>query len=485
MKRWLYLTHRWLGLFGCLLIALWFVSGFVMMYVPFPALSDGERLPALPAIDAAGIRVLPSQALVVARGGRDEPVLQLRLLQPAEAPVYALRTASRGWVGVNARSGAPVHIDAAAARRSAERFAQAPAVAAELIERDQWSVSSSLDPHRPLFAVQMADGGLHYVSSRTGEVVRDTQWAERGWNWVGAVVHWIYPTVLRTEAKVWHWTVIALSGYALLTALLGTVIGVLRFKRYASGKRSPYSGWMRWHHLLGLSAAVFVLAWLFSGLMSMNPFDVFSPRRMPAAQLQAWGGERWLPALPARSESAKEIEWFADPVGTLAWVRRDAHASGLWRESQRVAIDAGFIKERLAALNLGPVQHIERLDALDLYYHARNAPRRLPVWRVRFADAQETWVHFDGQTGQPFGRVDASNRAGRWLYHGLHSWDFEPLLQRRPLWDLLMLAAMALGTAFAITSVVIAWRRLRIYQRRPSPLHTHRPLPAPATSSFD
>ncbi len=481
MKRWLFLTHRWLGGCGCALIALWFASGFVMMYVPFPALGDGERLAALPTLDTTPLRVSPAQAQALA-AAHGEHVLQLRLLQPADAPVYAMRLAQRGWVGVDGRSGALLHIDAAAATRAAERFAGQPAVSVERIERDQWSVSGSLDAHRPLLAVHMADGGLHYVSSRTGEVVRDTQRSERGWNWVGAVVHWVYPTLLRSRPQAWHWTVIALSGHSLLTAVLGSVIGLLRFRRYASGKRSPYAGWTRWHHLLGLASAVLVLAWLLSGLLSMNPGDVFSPRRPSAAQSEAWAGDALMPVLPAVASGVKEIEWLADRTGTLTWLRHTSTDSQLLRDGWRITIDAGFLLQRASALGLGPPQHLERLDAPDLHYHARNAPRPLPVWRLRFADASQTWVHVDGQTGQPFGRLDTSNRAARWLYHGLHSWDFEPLLQHRPLWDLLMLAALALGTAFSVTSVVIALRRL--HRRSRSLFATGRPLPtSPATSA--
>ncbi len=38
-RRWLYITHRWIGIVTCLLFAMWFVSGVVMMYVAFPNLS--------------------------------------------------------------------------------------------------------------------------------------------------------------------------------------------------------------------------------------------------------------------------------------------------------------------------------------------------------------------------------------------------------------------------------------------------------------
>lgn len=424
MKRWLFLTHRWFGVAGCVLMVLWFVSGVVMMYVPFPALTQAERLAALPLLEVPTIS--PAQALTRADGA---PVQQLRLLRPVDAPVYALRLEGRGWIGVDGRDGRLLHVDADLARRVVARFAGQPAQRVTRLERDQWSVSAALDPHRPLFAVSTVDGGLHYVSSRTGEVVRDTARTERGWNWVGAVVHWVYPTVLRSRPTLWHWTVIGLSAYALVTALLGSVIGVMRWRRYASGKRSPYAGWQRWHHLLGLAGAVWVLAWLFSGLMSMNPGDVFSPRRPAASQLQAWAGRAWQPVMPALAAGVKEVEWLPDREGTLAWLRRDATHSLLLREARPVHIDADFVRERGLALGWGPPVTVERLDAPDLHYHARNAPVPLPVWRLRFADHQATWVHVDGQSGQPVGRIDASNRVARWLYHGLHSWDFEPLLR--------------------------------------------------------
>lgn len=448
MKRWLFLAHRWLGLGACLLVLLWFVSGFVMMYVPFPALSEGERLAALPDIELRDLRPPPA----------DVQVERLRLLQPLHEPIYATLD-RQGWRAVSARTGQPVRVEAATARAAAERFAGGPSVSAELVERDQWTVAGNLDAHRPLWVVSMADGGQHYVSSRTGEVVRDTARGERAWNWVGAVVHWVYPTVLRSQPRAWHWVVVALSGYALLTAVLGTVIGLWRWRRYANGRRTPYRGWMRWHHVLGLAGAVFVLAWLFSGLLSMNPGDVFTSRRVPPDLLQAW---RHAPLVPdgVVVRAAKEVEWLADRTGSLLVVRHSDRPTQLLSQGHPVRIDESFVRERARSLGLGEPVAVERLDGPDLYLNARASAPVFPVWRLQFADEQAHWLHVDGSTGQPLAWLDRSARASRWLYHGLHSWDFEPLLQRRPLWDVLMLAAMALGTALSVTSVAIAWRRL-------------------------
>jgi hypothetical protein len=39
-----------------------------------------------------------------------------------------------------------------------------------------------------------------YVSQSSGEVAQMTNRAKRAWNWVGAVPHWLYPTILRKNA---------------------------------------------------------------------------------------------------------------------------------------------------------------------------------------------------------------------------------------------------------------------------------------------
>ena len=52
MKRYLYLTHRWLGITLCLFMAMWFFSGLVMMYVGYPKLTPAERLTRAARIDA-------------------------------------------------------------------------------------------------------------------------------------------------------------------------------------------------------------------------------------------------------------------------------------------------------------------------------------------------------------------------------------------------------------------------------------------------
>jgi hypothetical protein len=489
VKTWLFLWHRWLGLGGCLLIALWFASGFVMMYVPFPLLTEAERIERLPMIDVARVRVSADAALVAARTKleSDDTITSLKLVQPSDTPLYAIQVKRYGWLAVDASTGALRTVSELDAVAAARRFSGLDAVGVERLDVDQWSVYPGLAPHRPLFAVDMVDGGRHYVSSRTGELLRDTSRFERGWNWMGSVVHWIYVTPVRSNSALWHWTVVVTSIYAIIVALLGTVIGLLRLRLggYASGRRSPYVGWMRWHHLLGLFGAVFVFSWLVSGLLSMNPFDVFT--KINRADFQ----DRWRGASFATSRQGsftlpnlgplrdvKEIEWLPHAEGSTVLLKSPAltvdidspSAPRIQMQAVRsasdgvraIAVDAAAVRAKAGLLNAAPIASIERLDEYDLYYYGRRTARALPIWRVKFEDAAQTWWHIDGRSGELIGALNCSTRVERWIYYGMHSWDWLPLWNRRPwAWDVPMVAALLLGTAFSITSIVIAWRRLR------------------------
>jgi uncharacterized iron-regulated membrane protein len=58
-RRWLYLVHRWIGIANCLFFAMWFLSGLVMLYVPYPSLSPAEKRAGSEAIDWAAVNVPP------------------------------------------------------------------------------------------------------------------------------------------------------------------------------------------------------------------------------------------------------------------------------------------------------------------------------------------------------------------------------------------------------------------------------------------
>src|SRR6188768_1461928 len=50
-RRMTFLVHRWLGIALALLMALWTLSGFVMMYVSYPATTAAERAAGLQPLE--------------------------------------------------------------------------------------------------------------------------------------------------------------------------------------------------------------------------------------------------------------------------------------------------------------------------------------------------------------------------------------------------------------------------------------------------
>ncbi len=291
-RRWLLLFHRWAGIAAGLFFALWIGSGLVMLYVPFPALTEAERLSRLAPIAWDQVAVAPDAALRA--GGLAGVPAAFGLEMRGDEPVYRIAGHDGTRVTVSARTGARLGpLTPADALRVAA--GGAPAAQAEQVARDQWTVTARYDPLRPFLKVALGDaaGTELYVSAVTGEIALDTTRFERGWNWVGSVAHWIYLTPLRARPELWRTILLWLSGFAALGALSGGAIGIWRLRlrrRYAAGAVTPYRGLARWHHLLGLAGGLGLSTFIVSGWISMNPNRWFSATSPPVALRAAYAG---------------------------------------------------------------------------------------------------------------------------------------------------------------------------------------------------
>src|SRR5277367_6502195 len=87
MMRALILLHRWLGVAFCLLFAMWFASGIVMHFVPFPALSDAERIAGLAPIETLAGAHGPAEAV---QASGLSGISRVKLIRRSEGPVYLI-----------------------------------------------------------------------------------------------------------------------------------------------------------------------------------------------------------------------------------------------------------------------------------------------------------------------------------------------------------------------------------------------------------
>ncbi len=461
-----------MGIGSCLLFAIWFLSGLVMIYVPFPTLTAQERQVGQETIAWQRVNVQPAVAL--ASAGVTTPK-SLTLEMRDTVPVWHIDTWEGERSAVSAMAGAPLPpVDEAMARHVASRFGNASVRALEQIERDQWTVSGSYDPHRPLWKTSLADpaGTELYVSSSTGMVVLDTTRFERFWNWLGSVPHWIYPTILRQDNAAWRQVVMWVSGPCIAAAVTGMWIGILRMqigrRRYRRGEITPYHGWMWWHHIAGLTGGLALLAWIFSGWLSVDPFRLFASNGIGTAERLAYAH----PATPsplsirrlavmAPTARQMKVEWAAgrelltfDRPGQPVVTIEANNLKPPVLTQNRIASAAAMLVPGARAVA------VDRLTRPDAYWYDVGALPKLPVLRVRFNDAAQTWVHIDPATGLVVGETDSRRRLYRWFFDLLHKWDFNSLTLNRPAWDVLLWTLSILGLITSVSGIWIGWIRL-------------------------
>lgn len=464
--------HRWLGIATCLLFAAWFASGAVMLFQPFPSLSRTDQLALEAPIDVAEVAVSPGAALDQAGGA----ATALRLVQRGGHPAYIVETA-KGTHAIDARAPRQLSLlGPAAAQAEAKRLFGPGALASSRFEYDQWVVHNRFDPARPFYRLDAQDeaGTQLHLSARTGELLQRTTRAERTWNWVGAVLHWVYVTPLRASFMAWDRTVWWLSLVCMLVALAGTALGMGRMlaaRRLRPPSFSIYrQRWLRWHHLLGLGTAVFVLGWIVSGWLSMDHGRLFSRGTATAEQAAQFAGcpmavaLRGFDAAVVRSAGhARELSFTA--IACTPSMTRYEGDGGVSRfDSRGLPIGDPALRQRLAqaarATWPGPRSvSFESINPKSNLALAEGWPTT--ALRVSFDHPALPDIYVDGNDGQILTVMDRSRATYSWVYYALHTFNVPGLTTRPPLRRILVLPLLLGGFLFSITGVVVGWRRLR------------------------
>lgn len=481
LKRQLQLWHRWFGIVLSLPILLWFISGAVMIFVAFPRLSEPERRAGLAPL---AVEQMPIAADAAAAAADIEGVpLGARLAMLGTRAVWRVQGKDGVLQLVAADGGGSVAAtDAGAALSTARDFRTRSggdgngARHTGLIEVDQWTINGLRGLQPPLHRIAFADGGLLYVSQRSGEVVRDVTPAEAFWGWPGAVTHWIYLLPLRENDPLWSQVVMWLSGVSCVVAISGLLIGAWRSLDAWRRRRqlSAYRGLHLWHHLLGWAGGLLVVTWLFSGWMSMGPLDtpandnLFAWRGAWNDAPPAWAGALRAPRLDTAGTAPVEIAlvwlagqpWYrlADRDGGLRWQAADAD-----RDGQTAQPDVDALIAHASQVSGTRIATQQLLDHYDFHYTRLplHEPLPLPVRVIELDDPQRSRFYISDSRADIVALSDKAIRLDRWLYRSLHSWDFPWLLQLRWLREGLLLLGLALGTALSLTGLILGCRHLQ------------------------
>jgi uncharacterized iron-regulated membrane protein len=504
------LWHRYLGIVYCLLFAMWFVSGIVLLFVRMPELHEADRLAHLPRFDLSSLRLTPEEAFVSA-GLKSNPV-RLTVGMIGNRPVYRFLVRSGTWATVFGDDGSRLdHLEPASAVSIAETFDPQASSRMwwinEISAVDQWTVFDypMARPYLP-FEIVSAEGDrgtTYYVSAATGSIYVATTRRGRVLAWFGAIPHWWYIRALRAKPLVWRIALIVGSGIGIISCLAGLLIGILQYspsKRYRlRGPRYssiPHVGWKCWHYLLGASFGLVTFTWILSGFFTMNPSN--SPGPDPTdAEMQTFAGGELNPS-QFQLSPARAVTLFAgclQPIeleliifqGSPYYLARDR--SGRLRllsarSDSLVCISDLPLQELLTASRRAvanaTVSDTALLADFDTYYYDDPTYLRpLPVVRVRFSDSEHTWLYLNPRTGQIQAKYTGHSRRQRWLYEGLHDLHFPFLFRHRRTWRFTVVGLCFGGFVLSVTGIILAQRYLkRIIKQK---FHSRTALPKAAT----
>jgi hypothetical protein len=448
------LTHRYVGLVMAPLMLAWCLSGFVMLFVQWPEVSEAERAAGLAPIDWSRCcdfgRELPDALPVESaaiEGVAGRPVLRL-----------TLPDGSQGALDLGDGEGIRIFGPDVAALVASTHTGGEKVVNMVAVERDQWTVTGYYNDQRPFWRVRMGDGRHVYVSLASGEVAQATTSGERLWNWFGAIPHWLYPAILRQDVKLWTQVVIWTSLVGTFLTLAGLWLGIVAWRPWGDRRLSPYKGLMTWHHLTGLAAGILTLTWVVSGLLSMNPWGLLESGGDPAGQrlrgaAPTWGQVR--PALTAAAAGKPKVKQLRlVPFQGRVYVMADrARLDAAGRPAPLSAAELAR-----AGASLGPIESQGLIAQGDAYHFSHHERAVLPAWRVVRADGVRHYL--DPASGEVLETVDAPGRTYRWLHLGLHRFDFLPGAGGAG-WALAVALLLAAATATVFTGAWLAWRRLK------------------------
>jgi hypothetical protein len=465
------ILHRYLGIAVGLLMLTWFLSGIVMMYVGFPQPLGAERMLSLPVINwqacchvADGTLAdgqLMAQAEIEMLG--DVPVL--RLPRPP-APDQTINLADGSGVSTLELGEAQQVALAAMAQRNG---LAPPIAAADEVWRDQW-ILYRFDREQPVYRFTFADAErtVLYVSGQSGKVLLRTTASQRFWNWFGAIPHMIYFKDLRTNRWLWIQTVVWTSIIGSFLTLFGLYLGIAQWRRGKNGGLSPYRGMFYWHHITGLVFGIVALAFVASGLVSMNPWGFLESRGVAGERRQLEGSApRWtavrasVDAMQAHGVDAVHLS-LSRYAGDFYWLATQADGTVTRLDAAGNPAPLGVGELTAAATRLAGTNGITEqrlMNEPDTYFIGQGG--RLPVYRIVLNDAESTRYYLDPTTGALLTRLDTNRRWRRWLFGAIHRLDFAAWVRVRPAWDMILIALMLGGSAVSATGVYLAVRRVR------------------------
>ncbi|WP_320113254.1 PepSY domain-containing protein [Draconibacterium orientale] len=485
-KKILLKIHQVTGIALSLMFLVWFVSGIVLIFAGFPHASRQDRFLFLKPFSPSDFEhILPLPDTIIG---------SVELDKLNDTPVYRITAGKKKQQVFDAATLLPIDsFSEKLCKQEAERFLGCSTLKSVNIEQlDQWMPWSYYQPLLPIYKFYMNDSRhtVLYMSSKTGTIVQQTDRKSRWLARIGAIPHWIYFRSLRLNVQLWNQMVIWISSIGLLTCLSGIIAGFIRLnkrrKQKKTGSITPYKKfWYKWHHLVGLFFGVFVFTFLLSGLFSVvdfpkggtSPKQTFEPRKVwdkgekVAVNAGHSFSELW--QVLDNKNGVRKLEWETS-MGTPAWfVYYDnyqvpqvyvATSDSIFKQK---SYSLEQVKKRTEKLFDGTSYAISVQSEFDNYYQPSGMfGRPLPVYKISWTDEAQNLIYIDPVTGKVVTSLTRNRKIHRWLYQGLHKFNFQFLVEHNWLRKILLFILSLGGITVSFSGVVLSWKWIKRKAKR-------------------
>ena len=445
-----------------------------MMYKSFPTVSHSDR------INLAKTHMLNAKDFLrpeeVFKDDRIDDLRSFKIKYLLGEPVYEVTSLSGNIILKYAESGELIKINSEIASKLAVQASNIKeSFKVEVLkELDQWVPRTKFLKHLPIYAVHFnnENNTRVYISSLNGDVQSLTTSSDRFWAWVGAIPHWIYFKDIRIQTSLWVQLVIWLSALGFIMALTGVITGLARYKKKPKANFRRFKNkWYNIHYYFGLMFGLFVCTWIFSGLMSMSPFDWTPSTQLNKQEKIKWQGEdftlntlrgvNWNNFIEKSNNiSCKEIgfELFNKELFAKVYSNENVKLIPLYTSNHTPKIEGyGSVIQSFNSSD-GIINSIQ-LDEYDNYYYSRHNDKVLPV--IKITTTSNLAYYINPSTTEMLYKCSNKNRIQRWLYSGLHSLDFSFLISNGALWDVVVIFLMVGGTIVSITATALGVKFIR------------------------
>lgn len=475
-RTYIFKVHRLLGVFVSVLFVCWFLSAFVMIYHRYPGYDIEEtaklstRITHFRLSDSLIHRLevvisdsLSGKATQLLIGRRDNDEMCMTLKSQDRSVLLTLE-------GKPFTPSAPSLQDC---QRIAHKWESKLLSIDTIATLDQWAPFSHLRGDLPFYRLNLSQEGRQvYLSSVDGRIITEHTKAERLWAYFGAIPHWVYFTWLRQNVDLWSNLIIFFAALGTIMTFAGIYVGIdvlYRTRRSFQGVHSPYKKSVyKWHYIMGTLGGIFILFWVFSGLMSLVkvPESVNLSPKQSATDVFAEGSlnldayntdhiNRLISQLDVRSINLTSLG--EHPIIKVV----DADGKTTCYDTLSVLNYTEIDLEQHISRIYGPVQwSAERLREYDGYYLSRDGKLPLPVWRIKIEANDAPYIYLNEESGlvRVFTRRD---RIQAWLYNKLHSFKFVWLINRPVLWNIIVWTLLIIGSITSISGFILSVRYLR------------------------